>query len=182
MKYLFYLLDNTHTPKEYSLDGRYFFRLWHPTCTQVVPSSVPRIPFAIWWLFHYAHVFVNRDYCLGLVYRDDILVHRSGVFPGYFRFPFMRKYDLQIGDTWTSPDHRGQGLATFAVQEIVNYCRKPGRRFWYLVDSENLPSIRVIEKAGFRKVGEGLRVPRFGISFLGHYIMTQTELYGGSNE
>jgi len=33
--------------------------------------------------------------------------------------------------------------------------RTRGRGFWYIVADNNLPSIRVVEKAGFKLVGVG---------------------------
>ena len=101
------------------------------------------------------------------------MIHRSGIFPGYFRFPFMAADDLQIGDTWTQPEYRGQGLATFAIQKIAEAFRKPGRTFWYVVEQENRASIRAVEKAGFEMLGEGNRTKRFGIRALGAYIIQQ---------
>ena len=81
----------------------------------------------------------------------------------------MTEDDLQIGDTWTAPEHRGKGLANFAVQEIIKQQKQWKRGFWYVVEEDNLSSIRVIEKAGFRRLGEGTRKSRMGMRFLGSY-------------
>lgn len=125
--------------------------------------------FRVWWLLHYLRVFANRDYSLLLVYRGDRLVHRSGVYPRYLRFPFMGRIDLQVGDTWTAEDERGRGLARFAVAEVVRRLSAPGRRFWYLCEPANTASVRVIERAGFRLAGMGEREPRFGVGVLGAF-------------
>ncbi len=82
-----------------------------------MPAGVRGVSFYVWRAFHAAHVFANRDYALLVIYDGDRLVHRSCVFPRYPRFPFMRDDDLQIGDIWTDPDYRGQGLATRAIAE-----------------------------------------------------------------
>ena len=49
---------------------------------------------------------------------------------------------------WTHPDFRGHGLATYCAQEAVRTCLNEQRSVWYVVDEQNLPSIRVIEKNG----------------------------------
>jgi RimJ/RimL family protein N-acetyltransferase len=80
----------------------------------------------------------------------------------------MSNNDLQIGDTFTDPDYRGKGLATYAIQEIV---KKYGenKKIWYLVASNNTASIRAIEKADFTCVGTGEKIKRFGFSVFGYY-------------
>ena len=81
----------------------------------------------------------------------------------------MWKEDLQIGDVWTSPDHRGKGLAVFAIRKIVAEFARPGRHIWYLVERSNHSSIKVAEKAGLVRHGVGVRRKRFGIGLLGYY-------------
>jgi RimJ/RimL family protein N-acetyltransferase len=151
------------------LNVGYAARLWRPEGADIVAQGLPRARFAIWWSLHQVRVFYNRDYGVLIIRENGQLVHRSCVFPGYLRFPFMAKNDLQIGDTWTDPAHRGLGLATFALLEIVRILARPGRRFWYLVDDANVPSIRAIEKAGFSCFARGIKRPRFGIAMLGYY-------------
>ena len=104
---------------------------------------------------------------------DGRIVHRSIVTPRYFRFPFMKTKDLQIGDVWTDPDQRGKGLALFAIRKILVACGSADRFFWYLVEQENLSSIRVAEKAGLELGGRGAKRSRFGIALLGYYYIAQ---------
>jgi len=172
MEYLFYCLDSQDPMlMDLTLDTRYSSELWKPSLTNVVPRGTTSTPFAVWWMMYQLHIFKNKDYRVFIVYEGKTLVHRSGVFPRYFRFPFMAQEDLQIGDLWTHSDHRNKGLATYAIQEIVNILGKPGRRFWYVVEKDNFASIRVIEKSGFVRVGEGIRTKRFGVSLLGSYVL-----------
>jgi RimJ/RimL family protein N-acetyltransferase len=151
------------------LDSQYKSIFWRPSWTSVKPSGISGSRFIVWWLFHCLRVFANRDYGLFLVYCDKALIHRSCVFPRFFRFPFMKKKDLQIGDTWTSEQHRRRGIAKFAIEKILEECRLPGRRFWYIVEEENVPSIKAVEKVGFTRAGTGDRVNRFGLRILGKY-------------
>jgi RimJ/RimL family protein N-acetyltransferase len=136
-----------------------------------MPDGVRLYPFAIWWAFHYARIFSNRKYGVFSIFGDNLTIHRSCIFPGYFRFPFMHKDDLQIGDTWTSPDYQKQGLATFALKKICELFAKDGRTFWYVVEEGQYSSIRVVEKAGFSRVGEGFRTKRFGLSIFGSFVI-----------
>lgn len=171
MKHFFYCLDSQSASQpRSSLDASFSVKLWKPTLRQIVPPGSP-LKLAVWWGMHYLHIFTNREYRLLLICHDGAVVHRSVVSPRYFRFPFMDRDDLQIGDTWTSPQFRGKGLATIAVTEILHLMRKPGRRFWYLTKASNVASIRVIEKVGFKKVGEGIRTKRCGLRALGSFVI-----------
>jgi GNAT superfamily N-acetyltransferase len=102
---------------------------------------------------------------------DGSLAHHSMVFPKYRRFPFMGANDLQVGDVWTAPRHRGRGLATFAMQEILRAAPQPHQVYWYVADEENAASIRVAEKNGFARAGWGRRTRPFRISLVGAFEM-----------
>jgi RimJ/RimL family protein N-acetyltransferase len=121
---------------------------------------------------HHLRVFANGDYGVLVIYHAGRIVHRSGLFPRYARFPFMTKEDLQIGDVWTDPDHRSHGLASFALKELVRAKGGQGRRIWYVVAPGNVASIRTVEMAGFTLVGTGARTKRLGLSLLGQFVMT----------
>lgn len=178
MRSLFYAKDSDSIdrPKVSASDNRYSFDLWRPISKSVVPDGVLMMPFAVWWVMHYLHIFANRDYSLFLIYDSKAIVHRSVITPRYFRFPFMAREDLQIGDTWTMPEYRGKGLATFAIQKIVELHKKPGRRFWYVVEEDNIPSIRAVEKTGFVKYGVGVRKKRMGMALFGFFEIEQGSL------
>ena len=158
-------------PAEVSIDKRFNAVLWNPTTLEIVPNGVALLPFVVWWVMHHLHLFANQDYGLYLIYDGHNLIHRSVITPRYFRFPFMTREDLQIGDTWTMPEYRGKGLASFAIQKLVELHKKQDRRFWYVVEEDNNPSIRAAEKAGFKKVGVGYRGKRMGMKVLGSFEM-----------
>ena len=160
-------------PEEVSIDKRFNAVLWRPTALEIVPNGVALLPFGVWWAMHNLHIFSNKDYGLYLIYDGHNLIHLSVITPRYFRFPFMGKEDLQIGDTWTMPDYREKGLASFAIQKIVELYKKPGRRIWYVVEEDNIPSIRAVEKAGFVKYGVGTRRKRIGMALFGFFEMQQ---------
>ena len=174
MEYLFYRFDFNagNQLKNISIDNKYSKVLWKPSFLKIFPAGFNWIPFAVWWAMHNFHIFSNEDYGLYLVFDGDSLIHRSVITPRYFRFPFMGKEDLQIGDTWTMSEHRGKGLAGYAVQNIVKSLKKSGRKFWYVVDENNGPSIRAIEKTGFEKYAMGVRTKRMNMRAIGTYKIT----------
>jgi RimJ/RimL family protein N-acetyltransferase len=174
MNFVFYVdeqeivnCDLNHLGSDYDVE------LWRPALHSLVAPDCHGNAFVVWTVMHYSHLFANRDYGVLLIHHKGQLVHHSGIFPRYFRFPFMAKDDLQIGDTWTASEYRGKGLATFAVQYTVQWLKKPGRRFWYVTETNNLASIRVIEKSGFVKVGEGSRIKRYRLSVLGAFVINK---------
>jgi GNAT superfamily N-acetyltransferase len=142
--------------------------VWRPRALAAFPDRF-RPVYLVWWLFHHGRIFANRDYSALLIREGGRVVHRSMVFPRFFRFPFMSESDLQIGDTETAEDQRGKGLATQAIAGVARFLHRPGRTLWYLVEESNEASIRVIAKAGFELRGRGRKVPRAGLRLLGAY-------------
>ena len=172
MSYLVYRAT-TEPPALTTPDPAWTISLWRPSVGDIMPPGVHGIPFRVWWLFHNLHLFANQDYAILVIYDRDRLIHRSCVFPRYPRFPFMRDDDLQIGDTWTDPAYRGRGIATLAIREVLIRMARPGRAFWYVVESENVASVRVIERAGFTQLGKSVRTSRLGLRLLGAFVLTQ---------
>jgi RimJ/RimL family protein N-acetyltransferase len=152
--------------------------LWRPSAAEITPPGVNGAAFKAWWVFHQLRIFANREYALLLMYDGERLVHRSGIYPRYFRFPFMGDRDLQIGDTWTDPEYRSQGLAQAAVVHIARSFSRPGRTLWYLAESDNEASVRVIERLGFKFVGAGERTRPLGIRALGQFRLTSRQGVG----
>ena len=163
----------TGAPVRIHLADGFTCSFWHPGLFRMVPADLPWFPFVVWWVMHFLRVFTNRGYSVLLIHRSGELVHRSVVFPRYFRFPFVGKDDLQIGDTWTAEGHRGKGLAGFAIQAILDRDPRPDWVYWYVCEATNVASIRVVEKLGFRKVGDCVRVSRFGVRLLGAFILAE---------
>lgn len=147
--------------------------IWHPSILSTVPRGLPWWPFAMWWFAHEFHVFANQDYRVCIIRQDDLIIHRTLITPKYLRFPFMANADLQVGDIWTHPQHRGRGLASKALRQILKKYARPNRTLWYVVEENNLPSIRLAETCGFNLIGLGERVPFAGLNFLGSYMITQ---------
>ncbi len=163
-------MDHVSLPVGYSVS------MWWPSRRHPWPSGLDnlrsRARFAFRYLLDNVHRFANREVGAVCIYYADSLVHYSAFTPRYFRFPFLSDDDLQIGDTWTAPRHRGRGLAGYALHEILDMKQKNGRGMWYVVGDNNPASIRVVERAAFELVGTGHWHRPWGIKLLGSYVMT----------
>jgi RimJ/RimL family protein N-acetyltransferase len=178
MKYLFFSICAANIPAYPAVDkSAYTAMLWRPSRTRIAPRGVFKFSFIVWWIFHYLRIFKNRYYGIFLFYDGDKVIHYSCLFPGYFRFPFMFPRDLQIGDVFTDESYRDRALATRALQEIVHLHRDVADRFWFITDEANAPSIRVAEKAGFQRTGEGSRTRRLKMKFLGAYVIEKKKVF-----
>lgn len=150
--------------------------LWQPGNGERQPSGFMGPARHVYRAFHAAGIFSNRDFGALCLRASDsgALLHVSWVFPGFFRFPFMARNDLQIGATHTVDDARGRGLARLALSSAVDRLDQPDRSFWYLTESANTASCKVAEAAGFSLQGTGSKHPRLGLKVLGGYRLDQT--------
>ena len=170
--FLVYCCEAVHESRaEIGLPSAYSWRLWAPHHGGIAPVGLRLLPFGIWTAMHHLRVFANSEYSVLVVYHDGRLVHRSGVFPRYVRFPFMAMEDLQIGNVWTDPEHRNRGIASFALWQLVSAKARRGRLIWYVVEAGNEQSVRTVEKSGFVLAGTGARTKRLGLSVLGQFVM-----------
>ena len=82
------------------------------------------------------------------------IVHTSCVIPKCMKFPFLKAGEYMIGPCVTAPECRGQGLYGKALACITGHPDYRDGVFYMAVNPNNAPSIRGIEKAGFRLVGK----------------------------
>jgi GNAT superfamily N-acetyltransferase len=154
------------------LAQNYSVKTWEPNRDGRPTRDVLPKAYDIWWIFDKLRVFANPNVGALMIFDGAILVHRSLVTPAWFRFPEMARDDLQIGDTWTAESHRGRGLAKQAIAAIHHHWAGRFARMWYLVEDENLASIRVIEAFDYQLVGTGKRTrPLYGPMF-GQFVIT----------
>lgn len=154
-RFLFYKSDEQPGSRLHVQNPSLRMEIWKPGIFRVKPPGVPGRAILAYWVFHWLRVFKNSDYTFLLLFKGDRLVHYSAAYPGYFRFPFMAKNDLQIGYVWTDPNCRGEGLATCGVSLLASAVASTQRSIWYIVSQENSPSICIAEKLGFHLVGTG---------------------------
>ena len=171
--YLFYRAANANS-RTRTLAPGYSGEFWRPSPARAIPAGLPateRNRFRMRWLLHCLRAFPNRDYSVFVVRRGNEFVHYSGITGRYWRFPFLADADLQIGDTWTHPEHRGKGIAGFAIDRILAAMSRPGRHIWYVVENINTPSIRAAEGAGMTRFALGVWRRPFGLKLFGSYVI-----------
>jgi len=143
--------------------------VWRPRTDGLPPRALPAWPNAVWWAFDAAGVFANRSCGVLMLRQGERLIHSSLVTPRWFRFPQMAAGDLQIGAVFTDPEHRGQGLAKAAVRLIAQRWAGEYARLWWIVEDDNVASIRAIEACGFTLMGAGERSSPLGVGLFGRY-------------
>lgn len=131
-------------------------RIWRPAEQGPPPPGSRQPANWVWWAFDQLTIFARPDFAELTLWRGENLLHRLIITPRWFRFPFMDRADLQLGDLWTRPDARGQGLASLGV-ELARRMADPSDRLWYLVEADNAASIRLAARAGYRLTGVGRR-------------------------
>ncbi|MBE6941078.1 MAG: GNAT family N-acetyltransferase [Ruminococcaceae bacterium] len=85
--------------------------------------------------------------------KDGSVMHTSYVVPRCMKFPFLRKGDLEIGPCATLPEYRGRGIYPAVLRHICKTFANEDTVFYMIVNDQNIPSIRGIEKAGFELCG-----------------------------
>ena len=101
-------------------------------------------------MFQIATFGKARLYC----YRQNgALVHTSYVIPKCYKFPFLSKYDYEIGPCFTYPQFRGKGYYPQMLKYICSNIGTEKTVFYMIVDANNIPSIKGIEKAAFQRCG-----------------------------
>ena len=87
-------------------------------------------------------------------YRENgELVHTSYVIPKCYKFPFLAGDDYEIGPCITYPEYRGNGYYPTMLHYISGSVGSEKTMFYMIVDENNIPSIKGIEKAGFERCG-----------------------------
>lgn len=170
----FYVWQRGRDPVPACAGESHPFEIWRPSLTSLKPRGLPLLPYGVWWLFHQSRFFANREYGLVLLREGGELVHSSLVTPGYFRFPEMARSDVQIGATYTHPAWRGRGIAKAAIAKVCEVWQARCNRIWYITETANTPSVRVVESCGFALTGEGARVRRSAAGLLAQYRITRT--------
>ena len=88
------------------------------------------------------------------VFDGNIEIHYSYVTKHCYKFPFMRKHDLQIGNCFTDEKYRGLGIYPFVIGEVVQKYLESDCRgdVFMLIEQDNFASQNGVEKVGFEKV------------------------------
>lgn len=98
----------------------------------------------------------SRDTFVSLAFIGDTLVYVQWLVPTkkiQKRYPFVSKDSYAIISCLTSEEFRGKRIYPSQIQEAVRLDTQ-SKEFWIWADSENMPSLRGIRKAGGMKVGK----------------------------
>jgi GNAT superfamily N-acetyltransferase len=146
-------------------------RCWQPDRQGLPPRGSRRFSNYLWWLLTRTGAFARPDFTEIRIERAGRLLHRLIVTPRWYRFPFMPAGDLQVGDLWTLPEARRQGLAQVAVAEAHRRFGDNDAKFWYVADADNAASTALATSCGYRRIATGRRTRRFGTRVLGQYVI-----------
>jgi uncharacterized protein len=76
----------------------------------------------------------------------------------------VAKFDLdlaslvEIGGVYTFPEHRQRGYGAALMRDLAQRIRQAGKVPTLQVDEENVPALRLYEKAGWKAMGKLARV------------------------
>jgi RimJ/RimL family protein N-acetyltransferase len=159
------------------------WRWWLPERDGPPRAGPMRAQNSVWWALDQLGKRLGGFAQPGLA--ELTLVNTTGVLaralvtPRWYRFPFMAAADLQIGEIWTRPDARRQGLARAAISEVLRFYARSGQRIWMLVDADNVASATLIRSLGFKLVGTGKRSRPGGIAAIGQFHLSTSDGHPG---
>lgn len=135
---------------------KYTIYFWTPGLFRIKPKD-KGVKYIVYWIFHYLRVFKNRQYCYISVFNENEKIASAFAVPAYYKWPFMKKDDVQFTYVMTDKKYRGKGIAGKLLNEAICQLRDSVKDFWYVTNSNNIPSIRLAEKTGFSLYSEGKR-------------------------
>lgn len=93
--------------------------------------------------------------------KSGVIAHYSNILPKIFKYAFMNKDDWYIANCYTDSKFRGCRLYSFALYDIAN--KMKGTNIWGGTRDNNIPSIKGLDRAGYKKVSRGYKTNFFGI-------------------
>ena len=156
-----------------SLPADLKMRCWQPDLDGFPPPRSRRPSNLFWCALARIGGFARGGFAELRIELNGETLHRLIVTPAWYRFPFMSRGDLQIGDVWTAPSARRRQLARMAIAEAHRRFGTKCARFWYVTDASNEPSAALAQSCGYHLVAVGRRTHGFGIGLLGQYRIEQ---------
>lgn len=84
---------------------------------------------------------------------SENIVHYSYIAPKVYRFPFMKRGDIQIGPCLTFEKYQKRGIYSAVLKYLISdYC-KQNTTLWIYCNENNEASRKTIEKVGFKYYG-----------------------------
>ena len=155
MSHLAFVINNTNPEESVSRLRQLGFdlKIWRPSGLSIIPEYFPR-KYLGYWLAHKIGYFPNKDYSAVIIKDNDNFVLKMLVVPKYFKWPFMGPNDLQVMYITTNSKYRRLGVADIALSVAVNRLAANRRKFWAIIDENNIPSLNCFKKAGFVYAGK----------------------------
>jgi hypothetical protein len=175
-KYFYYIKVSPDIKKSslILLPNGYISKIWTPSKSETYPKDIisMRRYFNFLYLLKIVGIIKN-PYSVLIIYFKDEVAHYSVILPKFFKTPFFKESDLQIGPVGTHINHRRKGLASIAIDIIINKYSIPKRTFWYITRSQNIASIKTCEKAKFIKYAIGGKQKLFSLPMSGVFKITE---------
>ena len=110
--YLLYRYRGESGGPPQALPRNYTWSMWRAYRRRPWPGgecdAKTKLRFFFRFVLYRLDLFANSDCGALCIFEKDNLVHYSAFSPRYWRFPFLRDTDLQIGNTWTEPSYRAE--------------------------------------------------------------------------
>ena len=154
--YWFYKRDKSNLVK-IKIDNKFRYFFFKPTIFNLKLHKGSVLLYLFWYIFSFGkyHIFYIKDS------ETDTVAHFSNILPKIFKYSFMKKDDLFISNCYTSSSYRGCGLYPFALNFI---CKSFYNSIvWGGVRENNIPSIKGLHRAGYKKVSNGYKTKFLGI-------------------
>lgn len=85
------------------------------------------------------------------MYDKDTVVHKSFLYTNVQIIKLINKTGLVIGSCYTNPNYRGRSIYPKVISHIAKD-NKESKDIFIVVDTNNIASIKGIEKAGYKKI------------------------------
>ena len=129
-----------------------------PTILKLYDNCYERVnePNYVHRIIHKIRMIIQQlmgGYKVYYMYIDKKVVGHLVVAPGGSRLPQSSRKDIVIGPIWISPDQRGKGLGTKGIAAVLNNLNIPYEYAYEYIATDNIASIRSVEKNNFELLG-----------------------------
>jgi RimJ/RimL family protein N-acetyltransferase len=110
---------------------------------------------ALTWLRYVLDFLRKGSYFIYYLEYKNQIIGECMIKPGGGRFTFSRETDIIIGGPYyIVPEQRGKGFSEILIRMSLDNCKYKWNFAYDYIKKENLASIRVTEKCGFKRIGE----------------------------
>jgi hypothetical protein len=94
------------------------------------------------------YLFSKGNFCILVLIEDNLVVHYSYLTPKVFRFPFMKKGDVQVGPCVTHVSYRGKGIFS-RVLELIPELYSRSETIWTYTTEDDIAAQKAFKNAGY---------------------------------